>query len=352
MPVKHLPSVLVCLSMFLLLLMGDTAGDAVSASLELCVTGVIPSLFPYMVLSSLIISMDLFHPLCRRIPMERWFGLPRCTASVMLTGFLCGFPVGASGSAQLVRDGKLSSADASKLCAMASVASPAFVIGTAGQLWTREYGLLLWLTQIAVSLFLGAGFLRGSAASPDTNTEHFSSRNFSECLCRSISSAAHACLNVTAYITFFGTAAELLSKLFPPLSPLFTMMLEFSRGVFCGAQTGGLPGILFTGAAVGFSGVSVLMQTASFLIPENIPLRPYFITRLIAAIVSSAVSALYYLCRLPTSSPLPASGTVFSPLTGFFMITVLGILPLLANSLFGRKKHTEKCRRTVQSRCK
>ena len=349
---KHLPSVLVCLSMLLLLVMGETAANAVSASLELCITRVIPSLFPYVVLSSLMLSMDLLRPLYIRIPTEKWFGLPRCTASVLLTGILCGFPVGASGAAQLVRDKRISQENASKLCAMASASSPAFVIGTAGQLWTREYGILLWLTQIAVSLFLGISFLRGSGAAHDFRSDSFRSPNFSECLCRSISSAAHACLNVTAYITFFGTAAEFLTHLIPPLSPLFAVTLEFSRGVFCGAQTGGLSGILLTGTAIGFSGISILMQTASFLIPEHISVKPYFLTRLLSSAVSAAISVLYHLYRNPASSPIPASGTVFAPIQGLFVITVLGILPLLSNLLHERKKHTEKCRRTVQSRCK
>ncbi len=341
---KHLPAVLVCTSMVLLLVMGDTAGAAVSASLKLCITRVIPPLFPYMVLSSMILSLDLLRPLYRSLPTEKWFGLPRCAAPVLLTGFICGFPVGASGAARLVLEGKLSRNDAAILCAVSSAASPAFVIGSVGQWWTKEYGVILWLTQLLTSLLLAVFVFRGSGTSAPVRSGDTPVRRAAECLCEAVSSAAQSCLNVTAYITFFGTAAVLLSALLPPLSPVFAVLLEFSRGATFGAQTGGLTGMILTGAAVGFSGVSVLMQTASFLIPENVSMKPTVLTRLVMMTVSAAVSALYYLLRIPASSPLQASGTVFSPVSGFCVIAVLGLLTLVPKSITERKKRTEKHR--------
>jgi|GEM_PF-615497 len=353
MPLKHLPALLVCASMVLLLVMGDTAADAVSASLELCVTRVIPPLFPYMVLSSVILSLDLLRPLYRFIPTEKWFGMPRCAAPVLLTGFICGFPVGASGAARLVRDKKLSPENAAKLCAVSSAASPAFVIGTVGQWWTKEYGIILWLTQVLTSLLLAVTVFRsdcpsGSIAADDKPP----AQSATECLCDAVSSAARSCLNVTAYITFFGTAAVLLSALLPPLAPLFSAALEFSRGASFGARIGGLYGIILTGAAVGFSGISVLMQTASFLIPAGVSVRPTVCAHLAVMSVSAAVSALYYLFRLPASSPVPASGSIFSPSAGFFVISALGMLIFFGNRGSESKKHTEKHKSMRKSRCK
>lgn len=339
---KRLPAVLVCSAMLLLLLMGDTANAAVSSALELCVTRVIPPLFPYMVLSSLILSLDLLEPLYRRILTEKCFGLPKCAAPVLLTGFVCGFPVGASGAAQLVQDGKISRSDAAKLCAVSSAASPAFVIGSVGQWWSREYGVILWLTQVLTSLILAATLFRGSVSDPDgRKADSRAVPGVTESLCRAVLSAAQSCLAVTAYITFFGTAAIMLSVVFPPLSPLFAVLLEFSRGSSFGAQTGGIFGIILTGSAVGFSGVSVLMQTASFLTPVNVPMKPVISAKLITMLTSAAVSAVYFLLRHPGTSGIPASGTVFSPWDGIFTVTALGFLAVTGKLVLKLLKQTE-----------
>ena len=342
MPVKKLPAVLVFSAMLLLLIFGDAAAHAVSDSLALCVTRVIPPLFPYMVLSSVILSMDLAAPLYRRIPTEKWFGLPRSAAPVLLTGFLCGFPVGASGAAQLVRDGKLSRSDAAALCAVSSAASPAFVIGSLGSQWTREYGLILWLTQVAVSLFLAAFVFRGSGVSPSVQTASEKAvPSAVQSLCTAVTSAAQSCIAVTAFVTFFGTAAALLSVLIPPLTPLFSAVLEFSRGASFGAQTGGLYGIILTGASVGFAGVSVLMQTASFLLPEKIPMKPVISAKLVTMTSSAAVSAVYYLIRRPGVSGIPASGSVFMPDSALVVIAVLGLITAAGKTASRLLKHTE-----------
>ncbi len=336
---KKLPAVLTVFAMLLFLLFGDTAADAVSDSLRLCVRSVIPPLFPYMVLSSLILSLDLFGPLYRRIPAKR---LPGCTVPVIITGILCGFPVGAAGAAQLVRDGKISQDDAAKLCAVSSAASPAFVIGAVGQWWTREYGILLWLTQVITSLLLAAAFFRPSAqtAVPSCETRK-SVPGTAESFCSAIASAAQSCLAVTAFITFFGTSASVLSTLIPPLEPLFSTLLEFSRGTSYGARTGGLWGIVLTGSAVGFSGISVLMQSASYLLPEKVPMKPVITAKLVTMASSAAVSAFYYLLRRPGVSGIPASGTVFPPAYAAALFLALGSLAVASKAVFSLLKRTE-----------
>lgn len=339
---KYLPSLFALTSMILLLVMGDTVNASVLSSLELCVTRVIPPLFPCMVLSSVIISMNLTEPLYRRLPTEKWFGLPRCAAPVLITGILCGFPVGAAGCAQLVRENKISRKDAAGLCAVSSAAGPAFVIGSVGQWWTKEYGLILWLTQVAFSLFSAAFVLRGSGETCSAKSDSLPSVPcLPVCFCKAVASAASSCLTVTAYVTFFGTAAEVLSRLIPPFTPLFSVIPEFSRGAAFGARTGGMYGIIMTGAAVGFSGISVLMQTASFLVPENISLRPMLVTKIAAMAVSSAVSAVYYAARKPAPSGLPVSGSVFSLPAAFAVIFLLGLLADTAKRLHKRLKRTE-----------
>ncbi len=329
--------------MLLLLFLGEDASDAVLTSMELCVKRVIPPLFPYMVLSSLLISMDLAGPLCRRLPTEKWMGLPRASASVLLTGLLCGFPVGAAGCAALVREGRLTRSDAAVLCAASSAASPAFVIGSVGQWWGREYGVILWGTGVLLSLCSGIFLFRGSSSSGiPSPPSHSSPSGFAAHLAAAVSSAASSCISVIASVTFFGSAAQILSELFPPLTVVLSVLLEFSGGCAVGAKLGGLCGIAVTGAAVGFTGGSVFIQSASLLSPENIPMRPLILSKIAAMAVSCAVSAVYYLIRRPVSCFLPASASVFTLQDGFSVLFFLLLAYSVSRLAHELKKRTEK----------
>jgi len=344
--VKSLVSAAVITAMIALLFIGDPAADAVLSSMQLCVTRVIPTLFPYMVLSSLMLSMDLLQPLSRCLPTEKWLGLPRSSAPVLITGLLCGFPVGAAGCAALTRSGKLSREDAAILAAVSSAASPAFVIGTIGQWWGREYGTVLWLTQILCSMVFGTLIFRGSGSVPEVRSDSpNNSMSFSGHFSAAVSSAASSCIAVTAAVTFFGGTARILSRLFPLLSLPASVLLEFSQGSAAGAELSGVYGIMITGASVGFTGLSVIIQCASLLTPEKIPLRPLILSKTTAMAFSAAVSAVYYLLRCPAVQEIPAAA-VFRPcdvLNSFlFPVLMYPVFRLLSNLSDSRIKHTEK----------
>ena len=116
----YLSSFAMIAAFILLLIFGSSITETVRDSLALTISRVIPTLFPYMVLSSIAVNADLLRPLYSIIPTERIFSLPHESASVILTGMICGFPIGASGSAELYKRGCISQKDASVLCAVSS----------------------------------------------------------------------------------------------------------------------------------------------------------------------------------------------------------------------------------------
>ncbi len=293
-------SVGVLLTLFLVF--EESLSAAAREAMHVSALHVIPTLFPYAVISSVIVSLGLLDPICRFIPMRRLFRLPPESAAVALTGMLGGFPTGALGACKLCESGVLSRYDAARLSALSSCASPAFIIGTVGSLWGREYAVFLLvlqtLTAVVIAAILARGATAGSSQSP---TPKVSRQAPIRALCSSISESATACVVICGYIVFFRVVATLVGKLSPPLFDYAASVLEFSAGAMAGAARGGIVGISLTGFAVGFSGVSVFMQTANITSQRAIPFSPIFVTKLAQGALLSFSSAVFYLIRTPES---------------------------------------------------
>ena len=78
--------------MLALILDGRTAIDGARQGIELCLRTVIPSLFPFFVLSILLTSSLLGGSLAVLRPLGRLFGMPDGAESLLIPAFLGGYP--------------------------------------------------------------------------------------------------------------------------------------------------------------------------------------------------------------------------------------------------------------------
>ena len=93
---KKLFGCLLFLLLYLLLFPARALSDA-RAGLLLWYRSVLPVLFPFMLVCSILIRLDLLKralPFLAR-PFHRLFGCSQYGAFAILGGFLCGFPMGA-----------------------------------------------------------------------------------------------------------------------------------------------------------------------------------------------------------------------------------------------------------------
>ena len=121
--------------------------QAVRESLTLYAQVILPALFPFFVLSALVVSSGLASALGRMLEgqMRRLFRVNgRCAAALVL-GLIGGYPVGAKTVSELYRSGQCTRAEAQRLLFFCNNAGPAFLIGVVGGgiFHSRAIGLLL-----------------------------------------------------------------------------------------------------------------------------------------------------------------------------------------------------------------
>lgn len=203
--------------LLLLLLFSPQAGlDGARTGLLLCAEVVIPTLFPFLVLSSFVIHLGVaerFGRLFTRLTAAL-FKLPGASAPALVLGILGGYPVGARACAELVETGALTRAEGNRLLTFCINSSPAYIIGAvgAGLLHSAQAGALLYVAHILSSLLVG---LLLGVRSPRPSASALARRpvthmHASGALVTSVTGAATGMLGISGFVVFFSALSSLL----------------------------------------------------------------------------------------------------------------------------------------------
>jgi len=301
-------SILLFFSLALMLRRADLAASCMREGLSLCARAVVPSLFPFMVLSELLVISGAGEWLA--VPLERPFGkllgLSRAGCCALVLGLVCGFPVGARCAISAYEKKTIEKSECERVLACSSIPSSAFLISTVGTtLWENaKFGIFLYIIAIFSALF---GGILIYAMQKRRRTERWQ-RTVSTptkihfeagMLPSAVKNATISTLLICAYVVFFSTLAgtvELVLGRFATnetTHAILAILLELSGGVSAAATIPDrLLAAILTGAAVGWSGISIHCQMLSLCDGHDLSIRPYLVAKLMQAITCAGMMAL------------------------------------------------------------
>lgn len=310
-----------CAAVFFLVLLfthADLAMDGVRRGLSLCTETLFPSLFPFLVLSELLVAMRAGEVLSRFFsrPVYRLFGLSGNAAAALLLGSLCGFPTAMTTGVALYRNGEIGKKELQRLLLFANNPSSGFLVGAVGEalFGNRKAGVALYGITLLSSLLIGV-FLRifcGAATEKKENKPRYVPRNslsptdFTGSVKRGFSTL----LQVSAFLLFFAAVIGCLSALpgFGALPPFCRALiaggLEMTSGISLAAST--LPpetAFLLTAFLSGFAGLSVCLQLFSVTEGTELRILPYVSAKTAHGVLNVAFAALYLMLRRPEFTP-------------------------------------------------
>lgn len=301
-----------------LMLYPNQSMEAGRQGLLLCFNVIIPSLFPFFVLSCLVVELGMARYLGRAVERLMWpaFRVGGAGASALVLGFVGGYPVGARTAINLYEKGLCSRTEAQRMLAFCNNSGPAFILGVVGSgvFGSGAIGLLLYFAHIAASLCVGFlfRFYGRSTASVRQAPPQFQTARFSAAFTSSIKNAFSSVLNICAFVVFFtvvvrllflcgvmDVAAGLLSTLLAPLDldhadaqRLLTGLLEVSSGVTSLSREGALAGHVSMAAfMLGWAGLSVHCQVLSFIGDSGLSAGPYLVGKALHGILSALFTA-------------------------------------------------------------
>lgn len=323
---------LLCATLSLMLYPQDSM-SAAREGLMLCYNVIIPSLFPFFVLSALVVDLGLAGYIGRALEgfMRPLFNVPGACASAFVLGFVGGYPVGARTALSLYQKGMCTKTEAERLLSFCNNSGPAFILGVvgAGVFASSRVGVLLYLAHAAASICVGLFFRfyrRGKKGREARVSPKFEAERFTTAFTGAVKNSFLSTLNICAFVVFFTVVirllflsgalpalARLLGVLLSPLGftqewaeRLLTGAIELSSGVWTLSGAGGMAGRMSMAAfMLGWAGLSVHCQVLSFLGGSGLSVRTYIAGKFLHGGLAALFTAL--LVRLfPLKEPVAA----------------------------------------------
>lgn len=274
---KQVIGSMAALGMLVLILDSRSAVFGAREGITLCLEVVIPSLFPFFLLSGVI--NRAFHG-CFIPGLGRLFRMSPGTEPLLIPALLGGYPVGAQSVGELYHRGQLSREEGTRLLTFCSNAGPAFLFGMVRNVFSSSGAIwLCWGIQI-LSMLCAAQFGAPGASSVKSQETRLSAGTI---LRNALSTMAQVCGWVVAFRVLLTVLNRWLLWVLPVWARvLVTGLLELTNGC-CELTAIASENLRFIlcNLFLAFGGVCVLLQTGSVI--YDLPLRAYFTGKLVQA---------------------------------------------------------------------
>ncbi|HAN10235.1 MAG TPA: hypothetical protein DCP90_06450 [Clostridiales bacterium] len=277
-------------------------------------SNILPSLFPFMIVTGLMLEssllIKLIHALFSKV-MEVLFRVSGVGSLPVILGMFCGFPVGAKLTADLYDKKLLSLTEAERLISFSNNCGPIFIISVVclQLLDNIEYAPFIIFVQILSALSVGIIFrnykknVKPNKKSNKLINTNNTPKSISKILNENIINSAYNVINIGSFIVFYSVLLEVLhvsnisniiNVFFIPIENLLNIepslsgklavgMIEISTGVNSVAMSSGsiLQKLLLINIIINWGSFSVHSQTNNILQKSNICFKPYIIGKLL-----------------------------------------------------------------------
>lgn len=268
----------------------------------------VPTLFPFMMISSIMIysGADLELGRMLSIPLRRIYKYSTYGLYAIFMGFFCGFPMGAKVVSELCEADKLSRDEAVSLLGFCNNIGPAYFLGiilpmlhACGYQRTLPFIFGMYGIPAVYGIFLSRRFVKAKAVTAPCGTtpraEEPKRLSLTGCLKKACTDNTQSLIMLGGYITFTNAFRIFLDffKLSDNIKRVMASFLEIMGGVQTVYTSTLYPHqkVLWIMTALCFSGISCLIQTSSFLEKAGLPLAAYIKHRAFITLVSF----LYYI---------------------------------------------------------
>lgn len=305
-----------------LVIFSKTNLSAASNGLTLWATCVVPSLFPFFVITNLLSHTKVVSFTGKLLDkfMRPLFNVPGIGGFAFVMGLISGYPVGAKIVSKFKEDGICTKEEAERMIAFTNNSGPLFIIGTVGitLFGNSTIGILLFITHFLSCITVG--ILLKYTSKPNIshihskkNVEQKKSINFSdlgEILGKSITNSISTILMIGGFVVIFSVVISILNQshvfdlIYNIFSPIFNNLgisTEFIKPIFSGIieLTNGVSlvsnvhvkeisiNIIISAFLLGFGGISILLQVFSIIAKSGLSIKKYIIGKFAQGIIAA-----------------------------------------------------------------
>lgn len=315
---RNFPSLIfsICVIFIMLLIIFNPAVFSAStiSGIKLFFNSVLPGLLPFMFLTKLLTELGLVFKVSRHFSKasQKIFGTPGVSIYCFFMSILSGYPIGAKIINDLYQKGQISSEDAKRMSLFCTTSGPIFVIGAVGvgMLSSFKLGAIIYTSHILSSLICGIGYNLIFKAKNQTQTNIvFISETDENIITKCLSDTINSLFLVGGFITIFYLLSEvfeilgiiafltkILGKVLPfldtnDISGFLYGLIEVTHGIK-NLSLSLSPNIALICGLISFSGVSIIMQSMSFLKQAKIKTHTFIFSKCVQMLLSIIICKL------------------------------------------------------------
>lgn len=291
---RSIYGILAILSMTIIIFDTQTAIKGAQEGIQLCIQTIIPALFPFLILSGIITSAFLGKNISFMYPIRKLCCIPEGTESILLLGFLGGYPIGAQIITQAYNEGSISKNTANRMLGFCSNAGPSFLFGMFSVIFSKQIiSWVLWAIHILSALTVGIFLPRESKSiCRIQKTKPISIQT-------ALKNAIRTLSLICGWVIVFRIIICLCERWFlwqlpNEIKVIFAGLLELSNGcISLYKLSDDTVKFIYASGILSFGGLCVAMQTIS--VTQNLGSGYYFPGK----ILQTFISLLYSILILP-----------------------------------------------------
>ncbi len=288
---------------------------SVEFSLNIFKENIFPSLFPFFVLSNILVKcgfVELLGTLFKGI-MGRMFRIKGAAAFVFIMSIISGNPANAKYTKELLDNGTLNKGEATKILCFTCFSNPLFILGTVSLTFlnNKEAGILILICHYLGNIIIGV-MMRNYCPSEDGGKVSFreaidkmhnkrisNNENLGVILTNSLTTSINTLLLVLGVITTFLVITTIISETISLNSVMQSTLngfIEMTQGLKYISMEA-IPLKLKCVLAVmmlSFGGLSVHMQIMSILSDAKIKYLPFLCARVMHSLISGMMVYLLF----------------------------------------------------------
>lgn len=273
---------------------------------------VLPTLLPFMICSNVIVALDAIHLLTWPFQpvLKHVLKLSPAGSYILISGLLCGYPMGAKTCSEFLEDNRITRQEASCLLSICNHPSPMFLLGYVAGCMASDIPMAVILAALYLPIlplsFLSRKRYHIHGICQGVVKQEVSTLSFDKTMMGSI----EVMVKIGGYIMLFSILAGFLKTLLQNYGPYQAVLLgivEITTGIQALSfhMTGRLQALAIV-AVTAFGGMSGIFQTNSVISEHakkaGLSIRHYILWKML----HSAVSCVILILLLQAFPDLPA----------------------------------------------
>ena len=277
--------------------------STISYSIKLWINSIIPSLFPFFVLSYILISYDItnYIPVFIKNIFKRLFNTNDNVITLFFLSLLSGFPSSGKNVRLMYDNNLIDGKMASHALIFTHFSNPLFILGTVSIFFLHDekLGIIILISHYLPNIILGI-VTRNSISSHDSIIVKTNNKiSFIKVFIESIRSSFDSLMLILGIITCFLIISNLISSIFKfgiYTDAVVKGLLEMTIGLksISSINIPNIYKVVISSMILSFGGLSVHMQILSFIEDTDISYRPFFIARIYHSILSGILAYILY----------------------------------------------------------